>query len=48
MAEEERGAAVWIGVPSVPAGRIGQAFVSFYLAIGIATAVDSLLIVNNH
>ena len=48
MMGDERDRAVWIGIPSVPARRIGQAFLSFYLAVGIAIAVDVLLIINNH
>ena len=48
MTEDGRDGSVWIGVPSVPARRIGQAFLSFYVAVGIATAVDVLLISNNH
>ena len=39
---------MWIGLPSVPARRIGQAFASFYLAIAIATALDALLVIHNH
>jgi hypothetical protein len=48
MAPGEGSPAVWIGIPSVPARRIGQAFLSFYLALTIAFVVDSLLVYNNH
>ena len=48
MGQEEHGRTVWIGLPSVPAGRIGQAFASFYLSIAIATALDALLVIHNH
>ena len=38
----------WIGIPSVPPERAVQAFVSFYLAIAAAIAIDVLLITHNH
>jgi len=48
VARQQHDRAGWIGIPSVPPQRIGQAFVSFYLAIGVAVAVDVLLITHNH
>ena len=47
MAREQDDRAGWIGIPSVPPERAVQAFVSFYLAITIAIAVDALLIANS-
>lgn len=48
MASESNDRAGWIGILSVPPGRAGQAFVSFYAAIASAIAVDVLLITHNH
>ena len=48
MRASERDKTVWIGIPSVPARRVGQAFLSFYIALTIATVVDVLLVLNNH
>jgi len=38
----------WIGIPSVPPQRIGQALISFYLAITAATAIEALLSYHLH
>ena len=38
----------WIGIPSVPPRRAGQAFASFYSAIVLAITIDVLLIRHNH
>lgn len=38
----------WIAIPSVPPERAAQAFISFYLAIAAAVAIDILLIIHNH
>ena len=48
MRASERDTTVWIGIPSVPARRVGQAFLSFYIALTIAIVVDALLVLNNH
>ena len=48
MALEHDDRAAWIGIPSVPPQRIGQAFASFYIAITLAIAADVILIVHNH
>ena len=48
VAHERNDRTGWIGIPSVPPERVVPAFLSFYLAIIIVAAVDTLLIVNNH
>jgi len=47
VARDQDDRAGWIVIPSVPPERAAQAFVSFYLAITIAIAVDALLIANS-
>ncbi len=48
MVQEANGGSGWIGIPSVPPERVGQALASFLLAVAAATAVDVLLIRHNH
>lgn len=49
MAQEERkdDGGQWIGIPSIPAQRVGQGLLAFILAIAIVTTVDVLLIMHN-
>ena len=49
MTQEERkdDGGQWIGIPSIPAQRVGQGLLAFILAIAIVTTVDVLLIMHN-
>ena len=46
--EEEHGRTVWVGIPSIPAHRVGQAFATFFVAIALSITIDVLLITHNH
>ena len=48
MTSDQNGRTGWIAIPSVPPERAAQAFISFYLAIAAAIAIDVLLITHNH
>lgn len=48
MTRERDNGQGWIGIPSVPPRRAGQAFASFYSAIVLAITIDVLLIRHNH
>lgn len=49
MTQEERkdDGGQWIGIPSIPAQRVGQGLLAFILAIAIVTTVDVLLVMHN-
>ena len=48
MTSDQNGRTGWIAIPSVPPERAAQAFISFYLAIVAAIAIDLLLMTHNH
>jgi hypothetical protein len=48
MAQEECRQTLWVGIPSIPAHRVGQAFATFFVAIALSITIDVLLIIHNH
>ena len=48
MTSDQNGRTGWNSIPSVPPERAAQAFISFYVAIAAAIAIDVLLTTHNH
>ena len=45
--QPEQNPTLWIGIPSIPARRVGQALVVFLFALTAAIVIDALLITHN-